>query len=80
MLLWINKELMLSTTLKELLMRKLKRNYFWVLTILILSSTVFNLIWRDKSWPGYYTLCMFLILIIIKIMLYNYEKSESENR
>jgi len=80
MLLWINKEVMLSTTLKELLMRQLKRNYFWVLTILILSSTVFNLTWRDKSWPRYYTLSVFLVLIVLNIIWNRYEKNESTKR
>lgn len=80
MLSWINKEVMLSTTLKELLMRQLKRNYFWVLTILILSSTVFNLTWRDKSWPGYYTLSVFLVLIALNIIWNRYGKNESTKR
>lgn len=80
MLLWINKEVMLSTTLKELLMRQLKRNYFWVLTILILSSTVFNLTWGDKSWPGYYTLSVFLVLIVLNIIWNRYGKNESTKR
>lgn len=80
MLSWINKEVMLSTTLKEILMRQLKRNYFWILTILILSSTVFNLIWRDKSWPGYYTLSVFLVLIVLNIIWNRYGKNESAKK
>lgn len=61
-------------------MRQLKGNYFWVLTILILSSTVFNLIWRDKSWPGYYTLSIFLVLIVLNIIWNRYGKNESTKR
>lgn len=58
-------------------MRQLKRNCFWVLTILILSSTVFNLTWRDKSWPGYYTSSVFLVLIVLNIIWNRYGKNES---
>lgn len=61
-------------------MRTLKAAYFWVLAGIILSSAFVNFVWKDKSWPGYYTLCMFFILIILKIMLYNYEKSENEKK
>ncbi|PEU71334.1 hypothetical protein COA23_00355 [Priestia megaterium] len=61
-------------------MRQLKGNYFWVLTILILSSTVFNLIGRDKSWPGYYTLSIFLVLIVLNIIWNRYGKNESTKK
>ncbi|PFP49535.1 hypothetical protein COK01_10435 [Priestia megaterium] len=61
-------------------MRTLKAAYFWVFAGLILSSTFVNFVWKGKSWPGYYTLGMFFILIILKIMLYNYEKSENKKK
>ncbi|PFR90693.1 hypothetical protein COK39_24680 [Priestia megaterium] len=59
-------------------MRKLKESYFWVVAGLLLSSAFVNFVWTGKTWPGYYTLCTLLILIVIKIMLYNYDKRESK--
>jgi len=61
-------------------MRKLKESYSWVVAGLLLSSAFVNFVWKGQTWPGYYTLCTLLILIIIKIMLYNYEKSENEKK
>ncbi|MFE8061656.1 hypothetical protein DUD79_09660 [Priestia aryabhattai] len=59
-------------------MRKLKGSYSWVVAGLLVSSAFVNFVWKGQTWPGYYTLCTLLILIIIKIMLYNYEKSENK--
>jgi|APAga8741244001_1050109.scaffolds.fasta_scaffold00127_33 cell division protein FtsW (lipid II flippase) len=58
-------------------MQTIKRNYYIIALILMFFSTAVNLIWREKDWPGYFTMCSFIVLLILTIAL---KKDNDKNK
>lgn len=50
-------------------MQTIKRNYYIIALTLMFFSTAVNLIWREKDWPEYFTMCSFFVLLILTIAI-----------
>lgn len=50
-------------------MQIIKRNYFKIAITLMFLSTLVNLIWKGKTWPGYFTFFSFILLLTLFLSL-----------
>ncbi|XIH10182.1 hypothetical protein C1N87_27625 (plasmid) [Priestia aryabhattai] len=50
-------------------MQTILSKYYTIALILTFFSMVSNFIWRDKAWPGYFTLCSFIVLATLWFLI-----------
>jgi len=59
-------------------MQTILSKYYTIALILTFFSMVSNFIWRDKAWPGYFTLCSFIIVATLSFLIRKDRKKDKK--